>query len=199
MGGAGAPGMDMAETSGRGAARAASLRAMDAKVRSGRGLRSTCVIAGLAIHGSAARGAARPPATRARCGARRPSSALFLVSYVLKLAFLGREALSTWSAVSVNVLRFHELCVLAMLLAGGTALFLGRRLAPSGASRARPATRRRPPRSLRRHRLAGRTALVGAILGAATAAPRARRDVRPRRGFLDAPALARAESPPSAP
>ena len=45
---------------------------------------------------------------------------LFLLSYALKLVWLGREEIERWSVTDVWILRIHELCVLAMLFAGGT-------------------------------------------------------------------------------
>jgi uncharacterized membrane protein YozB (DUF420 family) len=123
---------------------------------------------------------------------------LFLVSYVLKLAFLGRETLGVWSPTALWALRFHELCVLTMLLGGGTALALGRRLRTSRSFTRVPADPPAPAPLLRRHRLAGRTALVGAILGAASAAL-VLGGMYARAGFFEAPALARAEAPDSAP
>src|SRR4029453_11856267 len=53
---------------------------------------------------------------------------LFLVSYGGKVAVLGRGALATRGGSAVAMLRFHELCVFSMLLGGGLALTLGRRL-----------------------------------------------------------------------
>jgi len=118
--------------------------------------------------------------------------ALFLAAYVGKLALLGREALATWSPAAIGVLRFHELCVLAMLLAGGAALALGRRLA-RGAPLAREAAGSAAPSPTRRlHRLAGRTAVGGAVLGAATAAL-VLAGMYARAQLVDLPALARAE------
>jgi uncharacterized membrane protein YozB (DUF420 family) len=96
--------------------------------------------------------------------------ALFLAAYVAKLAFLGREALETWSPGAVALLRVHELCVLAMLAGGATALVLGRRLGRSALVAAEAGAPAAPPRARRLHRLAGRTAVAGAVLGAATAA-----------------------------
>ena len=49
--------------------------------------------------------------------------ALFLVSYVLKVAWLGKEDRSGWTALDHAILGIHELCVTAMLLAGLYALF----------------------------------------------------------------------------
>ena len=82
---------------------------------------------------------------------------LFLVSYVVKVAALGREQLELWDPRYVNVLRFHELCIAVMVLAGGRALWLG---AKEGF---------RDPGRARSHRIAGRTALVSALLGVASA------------------------------
>jgi len=90
----------------------------------------------------------------------------FLLSYGIKLATLGREPLSTWDAFYVNTLRFHESCVAVMVIAGVLALHLARRLrlreardGSAGAYRERTAAR------LRLHRIAGRTAIAGAVLG----------------------------------
>ena len=83
--------------------------------------------------------------------------ALFLVSYVAKVWLLGREALELWEAHYVFTLRFHETCVLAMVLAGTRAIWLG---AKSGFA---------DPKRARSHRRAGRTALVAAAFGVASA------------------------------
>lgn len=93
----------------------------------------------------------------------------FLVSYPLKLAWLGREALSSWSPERVALLRFHESCVLVMLVAGGyaltSALRLGLPLAkfPAGADAADLSRR------IARHRLAGRICLGAMALGLGSA------------------------------
>ena len=52
---------------------------------------------------------------------------LFLLSYLLKVAWLGREDRSAWTAVDYAILYIHELCIAGMLVAGGTALFRGLR------------------------------------------------------------------------
>jgi len=49
--------------------------------------------------------------------------ALFLASYVAKVAFLGKEDRSGWTALDHAILGTHELCIAAMLLAGAWALF----------------------------------------------------------------------------
>jgi putative membrane protein len=48
---------------------------------------------------------------------------LFLASYLAKVAWLGKEDRSRWTALDHAVLGIHELCVTAMLIAGGYALF----------------------------------------------------------------------------
>jgi uncharacterized membrane protein YozB (DUF420 family) len=53
--------------------------------------------------------------------------ALFLASYVAKVAVLGHEDRSAWTALDHAILGTHELCIAAMLLAGGYALFRGLR------------------------------------------------------------------------
>jgi uncharacterized membrane protein YozB (DUF420 family) len=92
---------------------------------------------------------------------------LFVVSYGVKLALLGREALELWEPRFRNVLRFHELCVLTMVLAGSRALYLAttRRLADPPTPNHVDAR----ARSARSHRRAGWTALVSSALGALTA------------------------------
>ena len=83
---------------------------------------------------------------------------LFLVAYALKVATLGREALEVWAPHYVWALRFHETCILGMVVAGGRALWLGER------------TGFRDPARARSHRRAGRVAAVSALLGVASAA-----------------------------
>jgi uncharacterized membrane protein YozB (DUF420 family) len=89
----------------------------------------------------------------------------FLISYALKVTFLGREQLDTWPARDVNILRFHELCVLAMMLGGGLGLYRSRALKRSRRFTFDANDPAPDPRGLKQHRLAGRTAVVGAILG----------------------------------
>jgi uncharacterized membrane protein YozB (DUF420 family) len=83
---------------------------------------------------------------------------LFLVAYGLKVATLGREALELWERHYVWALRFHETCVLGMVLGGGRALWLGERAGF------------RDPARARAHRLAGRVGAVSALLGVLSAA-----------------------------
>jgi uncharacterized membrane protein YozB (DUF420 family) len=95
---------------------------------------------------------------------------LFVVSYVVKLATLGREALATWGALSIWVLRIHELCVLTMVLAGAVALSRALRLRGSRNFTRRPEDPPAPAASVRWHRGAGATAVWAAALGLLLAA-----------------------------
>jgi uncharacterized membrane protein YozB (DUF420 family) len=92
---------------------------------------------------------------------------LFLVSYAVKVLALGREQLELWEPRYVHVLRFHELCIALMVLAGGTAFAIAtrRRLID-------PVARAAAARGtiLRTHRRAGWTAIASSLLGAAGAA-----------------------------
>lgn len=89
----------------------------------------------------------------------------FVVSYGFKLAFLGREDLSLWSARDINILRFHESCVAMMLIGGGFAMRFGTRLR---ATRSFTLSAEDPVADeglVKRHRIAGRVGLLGALLG----------------------------------
>jgi len=94
----------------------------------------------------------------------------FLVSYVLKLALLGREDMSGWSGNAVWTLRFHELCVLSMLLAGGLAARRGSALGRTRAASLDLADPPPAPGAALAHRRAGWTAVVAAALGLLSAA-----------------------------
>lgn len=93
----------------------------------------------------------------------------FLLAYVGKLAFIGREDRSGWSDLDLWILRAHELCVAAMLVAGGIAWVQVRRLEGT-----RVVTRdaRDPdadPKAVRLHHRAGWIALASGVLGFALA------------------------------
>ena len=89
---------------------------------------------------------------------------LFLVSYVFKLIYLGREDRSLWTRVDHSFLYFHETCIAVMLLAGGFTLNRAWRFRGSlGANAPRPlpagvAVQRA------QHRFGGRVAAVAATL-----------------------------------
>lgn len=93
----------------------------------------------------------------------------FVVSYGVKLAVLGREQLELWSATDLWILRFHETCVALML--GGGAFALGRAwvLRSTRIVTGDPQDPSPRPGTLRWHRRAGWAALVGAVLGVASA------------------------------
>lgn len=95
--------------------------------------------------------------------------ALFLVSYVLKRVWIGGEDLELWSRTALVNLWVHESFVAVMLLAGGAALLVGRRLARTrrvtGSADDPPAE----PGRLRLHRRLGWTAVVAALFGLVTA------------------------------
>ena len=91
--------------------------------------------------------------------------ACFLGSYPLKVFFFGRERLSEWSEQAVTILRIHELCVLAMIVGGVAALLIARKM-----NRGRNQLTQLPDiplasiPTLRKHRMAGWTAAIGAGL-----------------------------------
>ena len=94
----------------------------------------------------------------------------FLTSYLFKAALLGKEDFSLWSQAHIWNLRFHETCVLLMLLAGGFAMLRARKMRAT-----RNVTRERddpmaPEALVRSHKRAGWTAVSAATLGLLTAA-----------------------------
>jgi len=127
------------------------------------------LVLGLAIAGVRRRRKGDVPG-HARCMlAAAALVGLFLLSYGLKLAYLGPEALSTWSPTAVSVLRLHELCVATMLLGGGAAALRARRLRRTRNATHDPSDPPAPGSVARWHRRAGWAAVVGAGLGFATA------------------------------
>ena len=94
----------------------------------------------------------------------------FLLSYVVKLALLGREDLATWAPFYVHTLRFHETCVLAMLVAGALAFALARRMRGSRNVTRDASDPPADPKTLRWHRRAGWTGVVSAVAGLSSAA-----------------------------
>jgi uncharacterized membrane protein YozB (DUF420 family) len=97
--------------------------------------------------------------------------ACFLGSYPIKVLCFGREQLSEWSGPAVATLRIHELCVLAMLVGGATALLLSRKMRSDRSELNQlPDAPLASSQTLRRHRGAGWTAAIGAGLAFLTAA-----------------------------
>ena len=93
----------------------------------------------------------------------------FVGAYVLKVAFLGREQLSIWSSGAVANLRFHELCVLTMIVGGSIALFRARQMRTTRIVTRVPDDPIAPDAMVRWHRRGGWTAAVGAGMGLTTA------------------------------
>jgi len=93
----------------------------------------------------------------------------FLVSYALKLHWLGREDLASWSRLHVHNLRFHESCVLLMLLAGSVALTRARAMRRTRERTRDPGDPPAPESTLRWHRRAGWTGVVASVAGLLTA------------------------------
>jgi uncharacterized membrane protein YozB (DUF420 family) len=89
----------------------------------------------------------------------------FIVSYACKLQFLGREDLSVWSSTAIATLRFHEACVLTMVVGGGLALRWGKQLRVTRAFSLNPEDPSAENSLVRRHHRAGQAALTGASLG----------------------------------
>lgn len=91
---------------------------------------------------------------------------VFVLSYVLKVAFLGKEDLDTWETGYVVTLRVHESFIAIMLVCGGYTRLLAHRF-----RRSLDATRIQSEFAAmrRRHRLLGRVAIVAAIAAMATA------------------------------
>jgi len=93
---------------------------------------------------------------------------LFLVSYLIKVAVLGREDRSLWSQLDRTVLYVHETFVAAMLLGGGYAGWRAWQFRSRlGPSLVLPRDGELPGRAP--HRRAGWVALVGAALAFVTA------------------------------
>lgn len=120
-------------------------------------LANMIAIVGLAVAGVGRARRREIGAHRRRMLAAAALVGVFLVAYFVKVAALGREALELWAPHYVWALRFHETCILGMVLGGGRALWLGQR---DGF---------RDPARARAHRRAGWTATVSALLGVASA------------------------------
>ncbi|HEU4427510.1 MAG TPA: DUF420 domain-containing protein [Myxococcota bacterium] len=93
----------------------------------------------------------------------------FLVAYLVKRLALGGEDIGAWTRAARINLFVHEVLVVSMLLAGGAAFALGRRLAITRRVTQSGGDPLAPRETLSRHRLAGRVALACALLGFVTA------------------------------
>jgi len=93
----------------------------------------------------------------------------FLASYLVKRFALGPENLALWSAAARINLRVHESFIAGMLVAGVSALVLGRRIARTRRVTGREADPAPAPAQLRRHRRFGWSAVLASAFGFATA------------------------------
>ena len=93
----------------------------------------------------------------------------FLVSYVVKRFVLGPEELALWSEEARVNLWVHESFVAWLLVGGGTALVLGRRLARTRRVTGRADDPAPTATQVRRHRRFGWSAVIASALGFATA------------------------------
>lgn len=94
----------------------------------------------------------------------------FLISFLVKSHFLGREDFETWSSAHVWNLRVHETFVLVMLIAGGVAGWAGWGMRGSRNATRDPADPLAPEDRVLRHRRAGWTAAISGVFGLLTAA-----------------------------
>lgn len=92
---------------------------------------------------------------------------LFLLTYVFKVALLGRENLAAWEAGYRYALWFHETCVLFMVVGGAVAVTQALRLRLRAL--ATDPTHQPDPAGVRLHRRAGWTAVVSATLAVVSA------------------------------
>jgi uncharacterized membrane protein YozB (DUF420 family) len=94
---------------------------------------------------------------------------LFLLSYLLKVALLGHERISSWSEGDRLVLWIHEGCIAVMLGAGATGGWRAWRLRRTRNATLDPRDPVAAPRLARWHRRAGWTAVLAAGAGWLTA------------------------------
>ena len=112
--------------------------------------------------------AGRPAAHRRRMLAAGVLVVLFLASYLLKVAVLGREDRSLWSDASLFTLYVHEACVAGMLVAAVVALLRTRRFGALVDGSVPAPAAREADRAV--HRRAGGVALAAGVLALLTAA-----------------------------
>ncbi len=95
---------------------------------------------------------------------------LFLVSYVVKTVFLGKEQRELWTATAKTALYVHETAILVMLIAGGVAGYRAWRFRHTLGSGPLPDPVEESRRGRLWHRRAGRTAVVASMAAFVTAA-----------------------------
>ncbi len=123
------------------------------------------LVVGLAFFGLAQLRAGRPSQHRTAMITAACLIVAFVVSYALKLHFLGREDLSTWSTAAIWILRFHEMCVLTLVVAGTLSLNWGRQLRVTRNFTSDEGDELAARELRDRHKRAGRATLGGAVLG----------------------------------
>ena len=121
-------------------------------------------VVGFAAAGVAALRRGDVPRHRRRMLTAAALVGLFVLSYLAKLALLGREDLASWGATSIHVLRIHELCVFTMLIAGAVAGSRAMRLRHTRNATRDPKDPPAPATLVRWHRGAGWTAVCAAAL-----------------------------------
>jgi uncharacterized membrane protein YozB (DUF420 family) len=88
----------------------------------------------------------------------------FLGAYVLKVVVLGREDQSVWTLLDVWILRIHELFVMVMIGAGSVAWLQVKKIVDTRLVTHDPEDPMTDPKVVRIHRIAGRTAVISAVL-----------------------------------
>lgn len=88
----------------------------------------------------------------------------FLGAYVLKVVVLGREDQSVWTLLDVWILRIHELFVMVMIGAGSVAWLQVKKIVDTRLVTHDPEDPMPDPKVVRIHRIAGRTAVISAVL-----------------------------------
>lgn len=123
------------------------------------------LVVGLGLYGASQLKAGNPRRHRAMMITATCLVVGFVISYACKLYFLGREDLSVWSNLAIWVLRFHETCVLTMVVGGGLGLRWGKQLRATRSFSLNPEDPLAENLLVQRHRRAGQVALAGASLG----------------------------------
>jgi uncharacterized membrane protein YozB (DUF420 family) len=144
---------------------------MDPKVLYWTGaLANMLLITALAVRGAGQVKRGEIPAHRRSMLACVALVVAFLVSYALKVVFLGREHLDVWSSLYVNTLRFHETCVLVMVIGGGVALHRARAMRGTRNRTREAADPAAPSAVVSLHHRSGRVAIVALVLAVLSAA-----------------------------